>query len=323
MISSQRHRRATAKHIAEILVLVMLGMSVCCNNHKVTDPPKYEFSGLLSNATAEEKDYLSATLTSNPKGPIEWPPKALRRIIDISLDVTGSVYQRSIIYQDRHLNLAEYYSFILYDYLVRNEVLRPGDHLVVRLYGAKPGGRDILVDQFAEMDCPPDALDIEVTSYSRLNQIEIRGKQLTASDPKARDQIPKNVRQWFLDHVKAGSKETDQLMNSPLLDHIHKVVSVHSQNKGMEKVFIFVTDGLFSVGDLYFQPKINLKATRVIEKIKERCATLQLKPFKDFDPKVSVIILGLTANGVPEFQAAQEQLLRWFFDPQTVTLSSQ
>lgn len=280
----------------------------------------FEINGDCFKGTSEEKEYLARTYEKDFSGNIPWPPDNLGRIVDISLDVTGSVYQREVIFQDHRMSLAEYNLRKLVDYLSTNDVLQAGDRIFMRLFGAKPGGVDIISDQASEVLFPAEQVELKVQVFSRIKLVKITGHRVASDHAAYRKQVVEFILNWFLQHVKESRKENEQYMNSPLLEHIGKIRNLYQSKNSSQKLFIFATDGHFNLGEYYFGPANYTKDNKLPDKIKQSVLNMKIKPFTENDANSTVILFGLTSNDRPMFRIAQEDLLKWFFEPQPVML---
>lgn len=281
--------------------------------------PELEVKGETSwyKGTPEEKQYLLSTFKeSTGVKTISWPPEELRRIVDISVDITGSGYKREVLFNDQKMPLAEYNLRKFREYLLENAVLQPGDRIYVRLFGAKPGGQDVDVDEYKRIDYPGLQVDVQATVFDRrFHDVEIAASNVSSTSTATTQQVVDSVAGWFLPYVETHRSNNEAFMQSPLLQHVFRVCQLHRSNNLAKKLYIFVTDGHFQVGDYYFSPSTFSEKRVSIDALKKTVERMKIKPFTEPDRSSSVILFGLAPNGVEEFRQAQQQILQWFFDP--------
>jgi hypothetical protein len=89
-----------------------------------------------------KEDTLLLNLLSGDTN-LYWPPNELCRIIDISIDITGSAYKPKVNYNGNEINLAKYNIYRVAEFLKRNNLFKPGDNITVRIFGNLPNHNNI------------------------------------------------------------------------------------------------------------------------------------------------------------------------------------
>jgi hypothetical protein len=270
----------------------------------------------------EQGQYLLNTLRD--KGDISssmnWPPDHFRRVIDISVDVTGSGFDRESLYQGRRMPLAEYNVRRLMDEFLINE-LKPGDKIVMRIFGAMPGGDNINVDEKTAIEFPPDKIEMDVKHPSRKpGQVQIIVRNIVHADSNARKQVSEEILNWFLGFIRRAGQRNGRFKASPLLQFIRNVCTQKISAKDNPKLLIFVTDGQFDIGDLYYAPNTYKQKSHTIDKIKTLITDSHFKPFTEPDNKIRVILFGLYSDQDEGFKQSQEEIFQWYFAPQPVEI---
>lgn len=252
---------------------------------------------------------------------IAWPPNHRRRLLDISVDATGSCYWYKVKDQDKEMFLAEFNLRKLCEYLRSEKVLLPGDKIQLRVFGKSFGRNDAIGREFCSLDLPTQRLTLKgkiLTRRYRDLQIIVRKVE---SPRKEVENIIDSIFTWYLPRISRGTVGTsERYKESPLLEYVKKVIDENRMKKSTQTIFIFVTDGFFQLDHLDFRPKKYKAEPNLPSKIKERIDELSLKPFNQQEPDMLITIRGLNNGGDLEFENAQKELLEYFFDPQPLQL---
>lgn len=320
-----------------LIVVFTPGLFSCGEEPSPSDPkePKIEVVGdrekvFWYKGTSEEKNYLIKNFTESAlRKVISWPPHELRRTVDISIDITGSGYQSQFMLENTLLPLGEYNIKRFHDYLLGDNgrlpepVLQPGDLIFVRLFGE---GKNFNQAEEKMFECPKVQAEIEVSVSTRRfdRDLKIFVRKVLSNPVDSLKQTADLIRNWSLQQLKL-MRDSSEDFGSPLLTHISRVCNRYAQTAHAKKLFIFVTDGHFSVGDsYYFSPGNYPSDEMTVEKIKNQIAMMQTKPFSHADPNSRVILYGLTPIGLTSnkevfrneaFLQAQERIMLWFFEP--------
>lgn len=262
--------------------------------------------------TPEEAQYLISQFTTDGVRTIDWPPPALRRRIDISIDVSGSGYEAKVLFEGRRLPLAEYNVRRFFSYLAASYPLKPGDRVRLRLFGAHPGGESIRVDESKHFQHPVLKIKIKSTIFTRRHD-DRRLEAISIEHPVAdRSAIP-GMLAWSLARLSHAREPAETYKRSPLLNHIDQVV--RSYDPANQRLFFFVTDGYFHAGDLYFSPEEFAEQRVTPENVKRYVVTNQLRPFRTDDNKVQIILYGLEYGNDETYRRERDKLLHWFLEP--------
>src|ERR1700759_3075944 len=89
-------------------LLVALAASPSCKHDPREPNIEIEGDGSWYDNSKEEKEYLLKAFQAEERKTISWPPEALARYVDISIDVTKSGFDSKILYKDSVISWAEY-----------------------------------------------------------------------------------------------------------------------------------------------------------------------------------------------------------------------
>jgi hypothetical protein len=307
------------------MIVLLMGIAVFytgCDNPPEENPEIIGDSSWYDKNSPEQQQYLLKTYQGRGdiNSVIAWPPDHLRRIVDISVDVTGSGFTRESLYQGRRMPLAEHNLRKLLDEYLVNE-LKPGDKIMLRIYGSMPGGENVNVDEKASLEFPADKIEVDVRNPSRKNgQVQIIVKKIDHADVGQRKQLIEQILNWFIEFIRQAERANGRFEASPLFQFIRNVCSQHSAAKETPKLLIFVTDGHFKVGDLYYDPSTYRQRSHSIDRIRTIITNSRLKPFTEPTDKTKLVLFGLYSDGDEGFKQAQEDIFRWYFSPQPVEL---
>ncbi|MBV9923950.1 MAG: hypothetical protein JOZ96_02845 [Acidobacteria bacterium] len=311
--------RRPALIISSLSLLVILTVGPACDFGKHSQrAPNVEIEGDGSwyKGSNEEKEYLLKTFPAEGEKTIPWPPEELRRYVDISVDVTKSSFSSVILYRGKKISWAEYNIRKFSEYLVKEHVLLPGDRITLRIFGSKPNSQEMSQDQSLDIANPPLQVKIKADVYTnRYNDRHLQVAKVWSDTPDGEKETVNTIEEWCLKQI---GKEI--YTKSPLLNHMANVKRNTDSKKG-KRVLIFITDAHIDFENLYFSPAHY--SDELVAGIRKGVEELNLKPFDNPDPNVSIIIFGLNYQGDERFRLKQQELLRWFFDkqdPQLVTL---
>jgi hypothetical protein len=302
-----------------LLSTMIVSFQSCQNKDR---PPQLEIKGHKSWFPRRSCDttYFLETFHRDFKGAVEWPPDNLCNTCDISVDVTGSSYMHSVEYQGQSIPLAEYNLWKLRQYLSEHDVFNYGEKVTLRLFGESKGGTETSGRENRSFQLPKLLLDVEGIKLSRrYNDLQVNVhniRQPTLSKASSMD----SAFAWFLPYVRSGIAPSNQYFRSPLIEHIKATISFYPNLDNVFRSFVFVTDGWVELDEIYFWPTRYPKNPGMLEEIKRRTISSDLKPFSDTNPNVSVIMIGLNDGGNAEYRKAQIELFKWLFSPQPVEL---
>lgn len=305
-----------------ILLIAIAAFCAGCDNPPEENPEIIGDSSWYDKNSQEQQQYLLKTFQGRGdiNSVIDWPPDNLRRIVDISVDVTGSGFTRESLYQGRRMSLAEHNLRKLIDERLVKE-LKPGDKIMLRIYGSMPGGENVNVDEKMSLEFPADKIDVDVRNPSRKNgQVQVIVKKVDHADLGQRKQLIEQILNWFLGFIRQAELKNGRFEASPLFQFIRNICSQYSTAKDTPKLLIFVTDGHFKVGDLYYDPSTYRQRSHSIDRIKTIITTSRLKPFTESIDKTKIMLFGLYSDGDEGFKQAQEDIFHWYFAPQPVEL---
>jgi len=282
------------------------------------------------NTTPAVSAYLLAKYDRNFKtADVIWPPDELCRVIDISLDVTGSCFDKKVLLREGgpETPLAAYFVDQLSRFLVNEIPLEAGDRIYLRLYGAR------------KYNAPGETSNLDPRSFTTLQvrkaRLKISGERLSrrhndlaltveevhagADGGLAPSAAVKRIGDWFSPQVRACEPVGERYDESPLLKHIKDTVQQHPAGETQgNRIFIFLTDGKFQYGGLWFDADPKHHGTR--EAIATRVTEDGYKPFAAREANTRVVVMGLNSDGNPAFDREQADFLRWYFSPQPVEL---
>ncbi|MBK9719520.1 MAG: hypothetical protein IPO85_18785 [Saprospiraceae bacterium] len=259
--------------------------------------------------------YFLNTFISDKRDTIEFPPKQLEREVDISLDVTGSVFQKTIKFNDTIISLAEYNVIKLCKFFEENNILKAGDDIILRLFGSHPNGKNIQLDKSLKLSVSKIKIDLEVKRFSRKYMDMKLIVHAINKDSEINDIILK-IKKWSIENVLENKTSNEKYTTSPFLEYIHNIHSGYKENKGninKERLYIFVTDGHFYVDDFEFKPS-NYQ-TYTITALKETIKNLKIFPTFDSTDNASIVFIGLNSEGNNSYFIAQKVMLSWFLSP--------
>jgi len=303
--------------ITKVIIIAFVIISIGCgNNNSAIRKPQVEILGdkrWFNNSTIQ-KNYLLQNFQTDFSKELDWPPDDLCNFVDISMDLTGSVFYRQINFNGRIMPLASYNLQKLKNYLKTNNIFEPGDIVTLRLFGENKSGLSIREEYLIRY--PKLKIKLRGSILTRkFNDLQIQVDRVDYSRISIEDFV-ECIHNWFSKYIQNRSISS----YSPILNHIKSVVSSYSQ-KGLnvKKTFIFVTDGWEELEDIKFWPRYYIN-DGTLKTLKDRIEILSLKPFKRQYDFIKVIIMGLNFENNYEFKNAQIELFEWFFEPQTVTL---
>jgi len=319
----------TRSSFFRLLFFVFLFCLINCN----PEPPREAKLILVGESAwfepykslSESNSYLLKNYTQESKlESIEWPPKDLRRLVDISVDVTGSCYNTLVTYNNEVIPLAKYNLLKLCEKLEAGNILLPGDNIILRLFGSNYGDSGANGRESKGIQIPPMRIETEIRVLTRKhNDLELLVKKVI-SDKFSINATIEDLRKWFMPFVTRSAKPNERYKESPFLEHVKRVVEESLMSKSVRKVFIFVTDGWFQVGNpnniLNFQPSIFDNDKSIINKIIDFVQRSNLKPSAEACQNTSIYLIGLNDGGNPEFRKAQRDLFTWFFEPQKISI---
>jgi hypothetical protein len=268
-----------------------------------------------------DSQYLLSNYTQSFESKnIDWPPRELRRTVDISLDVTGSCYWTHIQYNGEVIPLAKYNLLRFCEMLKFDKVIHSGDRVILRLYGSKYGIKGADTRESIEIEIPPMHLYTKGTILTKKHDdLQFYVKNVTIDTIQIYSAID-SIKQWLLPFVISAQQPSDQYKESLLLGHIDHVVHEYPVSNEISRIFYFITDGWFQVDGTDFNPSTYLADKLIIEKIKSYVVQSKLKPFFEKQRTTCVVFYGLNSGGNVEFQRVQEKLLNWYLSPQNITL---
>src|SRR5687768_11186939 len=238
---------------AAVLITLVLGSLTC--QRQVENPEIIGDTSWLDKNSPEQREYLLGLFQDkgDTNTVISWPPDTLRRTIDISVDVTGSGYQRESLYQGTRMPLAEHNVRKFIEERLLNE-LRAGDKIVMRIYGSMPGGKRVAVDEKTTINFVQDQVSLYVTNPSRRRgHVQIIVRKVERAALETRRSFTDQVLNWFTVFLKRASQQNEKFEASPLLQHVRTICKEYSSNT--EPIWlVFITDGHFHLGNLYYSP---------------------------------------------------------------------
>jgi hypothetical protein len=288
---------------------------------------------LLDKYSPKKKDNNPNTNEDSSTGKegldtIEFPVEDRRRLIIISFDISGSMFSNKILFNGVETTLFDRNLAELEKYF--NEgVFRDGDKIIVRLFGTDPkGGKETpeykAVSGFEEFEIPKLKITFDVEIFERnCNSVSLEVTKIE-SEKIEPNKYYQDVKTWIEGVVTIFRRKTNNnssnarewLDKSPIIEDIFQTIR-NKQERKSEKIFIYLTDGHFTVGeDFEFKPKIesdpNKKKT--LNEIKDLLRGVS-EPNKDIsDPLCSVTLIGLYPEGNYEFYSKQESLFHYLLD---------
>jgi hypothetical protein len=256
----------------------------------------------------------------------QWPPPYRSRVIDITVDVTGSVATWLVHERGRVMPLSEYYLTLLDERLLETGFLQPGDEVVVRIFGANYDGTAAEARDMLRFAMPRQVVRARVQTLERrhndmlLEVVSVSGDTTTTSW-----RIAQRIQDWLRPYVIDAHDRQEVYRSTPFLEHVKRVARQLPAD-GRPAVVIFLTDGLFQTGPFDFRPETVHSTPRLVDGIERYVGSQGGRPFEAAPPSrtarlpVRVIVAGLNTRSDQRFARAQEDLLRWFFSPIPVEL---
>jgi hypothetical protein len=208
--------------------------------------------------------------------------------------------------------LAEYNLEELCQYLKSEDIIQRGDTIIMRIFGESPHVPNL---GYHLKKIPKGQVTFEVNRtgiFIQHTQVKVTNYQSGKYDPA---QTVQEIKDWYHNNMPRSPYQT-----SPLLNHIHRVITCYPVIHYKKKVFIFVTDGLIEFGnDIKFDPEMSSPQLDKMVRIVETRAD-NLQPFRrsslDNNSLNKIIIMGLYSPSCnTHFEPQIEQLLRWFCEP--------
>jgi hypothetical protein len=307
-----------------IVVAILISILLACGSIEPEDNPQVIGDTSWFDKTSKEQvSYLLSAYggKADATETFSWPPDCLTRILDISIDVTGSGLVRESLYQGRKMSLAEHNirKFFI-EYLPGR--LRPGDRLILRVYGSNPGGKRIRVDLSQQIEYPRDQIQAETRHPSRRDEgfLQLVVKNVIHADADKRKEAIAKALDWSLEALKQAGGRSERFQTSPLLRCLHDACGQAYASSYSERSVIFVTDGHFHLGNLYYDPKTYTLPSHSVNRIKRLITDLDLKPFLTADSKTDVILFGLVTDDDQVFARHEEEILKWCFDSKQIEI---
>jgi len=269
------------------------------------------------NSSRADTAYLFNKFKSNFQGKLEWPPQELSRVIDISMDLSYSMYMGRVIYNDLSITIAEFNAFMLKDFL--HEILKPGDLVRARILGKNRLSGEIASKEYVEFRIPPDTLLIDARIlYRKYNDLVITVKSQVKNDKLAFN-YHEIIHGWFSSEVKKAGTGSGKWMQSPLLEQMASVIDQYEDHNLHELIVVFVTDGWIEDDvSIRFWPRYYSQFSNVIEKMKEIIDKPGMKPNALLSADTQIILLGLRDEGNRGYRYAQKEIFKYFFNGQKV-----
>ena len=244
------------------LVIVFSSLNICSCNHGSGSGTKKEpvIECIEGNCSWFSKSKFDTayflSFTSDKRDTILYPPKELERDVEISLDVTGSGFEKTVKFNDTVISLAEYNVIKFCKLLEENNILKAGDAIKLRLFGSKPNGKNIQLDQTINLFVPKAKIDIE---FFRLRRKRDNLKMTVYGVEQGYNltDLVLKIKKWGLENIAKNRTSHEVYFQSPILENIRNIHFGHKEdqrNKNKEKLYIFVTDGHFYVGNFEFKP---------------------------------------------------------------------
>ncbi len=275
-------------------------------------------SELLKSETATA--YLLRHYTETRLDTVSWPPEELTRTIDVSFDVTGSMYERSVVHQDRLLNLALYDLRLLEEFLTGDLNPQPGDIVRVRLFGAnyRGSGAEARDERVWQLPSANLVLQVHVTTRPP-KRVIINVREVRRPDSSAQSSVVDSVIQWLRNRIESGSRR--EYLRSPLLEHIRRVATQYEGGSETSPVrLVFVTDGLVELENLKLTPERFVEDTTLARAVMTRAQELNLLPTALDTLRFSVTVIGLFDGGSAAFGRAQRRFFSELFRSQSVRI---
>lgn len=310
-----------------VLLLLFVGISLSswtCGAPSEQNPEIIGDTSWLDKDLVDQRQYLVRSFQG--KGDlstvIDWPPENFKRTVDVSVDVTGSGYQRESLYQGRRMPLAEHNLRKFIEERLTNE-LKAGDRIIMRIYGSMPGGQRLTVDEKQRLEFPQDKIEVDVKNPSRKQgHVQIIVKSVHRAELTIRNEFAQKILDWFLVFVRRAAQANERFESSPLLQYMRTVCEQDTLNNNEPKLIAFITDGHFHLSGTYYDPTTYTQKANTVDRIKRTITDMQIKPFKQPDSSTKILLFGLCSDGDEGFRRAQSDILKWFFDPQPVEIVS-
>jgi hypothetical protein len=302
------HRRPALLFTGTVLTS-LLGIVSCEGNARA---PAVIVSGYKSwyHATKAESSYLLDAITRDGAGVLEWPPREETGLLYVSFDLTCSVFERKVLHNNRRLTLAEYNTSRLSEFLHSQDVVSPGDLLIVKVFGTRPGGDDVLYDLSAQYHCPPLRLHYTAERFSRrFNDLAIEVDRPQADPGAPAREAVDSVITWCGAAVRSAPIGDVVPNDSPLLESVRQVIQAAVASRRQQIRIIFVTDGHFDFPGGYFSPATFQADTGILGRVLQRTTHGSILPSPTPSPISSIVFLGMDDRGCFAFRGAWEQIM--------------
>jgi hypothetical protein len=306
---------------ALICISIIIGIVVISQKPKY-DKPVVTIDGdpeWFNNSKHEDSNYIIKkfkidTMITN----LEWPPKELSRTVDISFDISKSVFVKQIN-NNPPISLAEYNLVLLNDYLKEN--LKAGDKVNCRTIGVMYNKSQREVKDFL---IQPYLVNVKILKATKGGAENVIFKVKSYDDRKTqRDSTIENVVKYFKSIVDTTKNNyNDQRDCTPTFNHFDYVLSRYSFTASKEMLFLFVTDGWFQTGskcDGILFDLVGFNANPDIFESVKKSSDIPNRPFLKIDTviahKIKIELIGLNKSNNHQFGESMIEIFQWFFEP--------
>lgn len=272
-------------------------------------------AGLVGSVGPDDYKYLlDAVPPSGGEMTVDWPPPDRRRMLEVSLDVTGSFYKAAVRRGGRKIPLAFHATELFGQRLGHDVPLKHGDEVRLQTFGRFAVGEDAPARDELTVRIGPLAL------RGHARQLERRYGDVVfkVSEHRDRGTAPVMARQQIIDWLTTQLRQHagQSYRTTPFLGHVHEVVTRDPPGRRPREYF-FITDGWFQIESTNFSPAAYGQNT--IAALKQHVERLDLRPFTAQAAPVRVMLVGLNDDGDRAFGVAQESFFKWYFEPQIVS----
>lgn len=266
----------------------------------------------------QEKNYLIkkyAELRTDKIDTLIWPLDVSSEEIVLMIDVSGTMFAKGfgIIKNGKLTTFFNYSLEKLSTFIKTEDVFKNASKIKIKLFGAKPAGLDVGIDESIEILPPRGIIIIQEFFYSSdNNKIEINVLKYEKPDSfNIYDSTEIAIRKLTMPYFSNDNRNSIVVQESPLLEDI--VVNCLALNESVgNKCLIYMTDGYFMINR---EQELTPNSNTTLNELKEKYRNLNERIPND--SSIRFILFGMNTTGKLEFRDKLNGFYKWFLNDST------
>lgn len=298
--------------------IVFVAIIVSCKYSKKPTLNKLEFNSKNYNISLKQEDSLFliqkySELKVDKNDTLNWPLDVSTEEVVLLIDVSGTMFNMKsrVVRNGQQSPFFNYSLEKFITFLKSNNTLKSASKINIKLFGSKPNGLNISMDESVLLTVPRGKIILQEYFYkSDNNKIEIN--LLKYIEPKSNniyssveDEIRKLTKPYY---SIENSKLQISVKESPLLEDI--VVNCEELNKHKgKKTLIYMTDGYFRIdGGKELIPESMVTLNELKDKF------MELKKRIPNDSSFKFVFFGMKTTENFEFRDKLNGFYKWFLN---------